>query len=113
MGPPNFSPAPRAPTLASGMPARPPNFLQPRHNQLPPANRAGGLVSPNQQVGSNQHGSVAGQVLPTSGGNQFYDPFSPMSISSAPPERGGEHLKAQKQETDAEYEDLMASVGVK
>lgn len=114
MGPLSFSPALQAPTLASALPAHLPNFFQLNQNQLPPANRPGSLIVPNQQhVGSNQLGSVSGYVPSPSGGNQFYDPFSPTSISSAPPQQGREPLKVRKQETDAEYEDLMASVGVK
>lgn len=46
--------------------------------------------------------------------NQIYDPFSPTSIASR---QGGDRAKSgvesQQQEADAEYEDLMASVGVK
>ncbi|XP_020242354.1 branchpoint-bridging protein isoform X1 [Asparagus officinalis] len=96
MGPPSFSPGPRVPPSVNPMPARPPNYFQPHQTQLPLSNQPSGLVIPR-----------------SSGGNQVYDPFSPTSISSARPQQGGEGLKAQKQDTDAEYEDLMASVGVK
>ncbi|XP_057515826.1 splicing factor-like protein 1 isoform X2 [Amaranthus tricolor] len=43
---------------------------------------------------------------------QSYDPFAPTSISTAQPQ-GSNIGIASKQETDPEYEDLMASVGVK
>lgn len=49
---------------------------------------------------------------PSGGAQQFYDPFSPTSLSFNPQAKGP-RPKVQRQESDPEYEDLMASVGVK
>lgn len=63
-------------------------------------------------VQNQQSGYVAGRpVSSPARGNQIYDPFSPTSISSAPQQQGGRPVR--KQDADAEYEDLMASVGVR
>lgn len=56
-----------------------------------------------------RHGRPAS--LP-SGAHQIYDPFSPTSVPRHP-HPGGNPAMSEKQETDPEYEDLMASVGVK
>ncbi|XP_077236295.1 RNA-binding KH domain-containing protein isoform X2 [Tasmannia lanceolata] len=112
MGPPSFLSGPRGPNLPGSLPIRPGNLQLLHHNQLPPTNRPGGLMMPNQQLG-NSLGYASGK--PThrpSGANQIYDPFSPTSISGHP-QQGDDPAKARKQETDPEYEDLMASVGVK
>jgi splicing factor 1 len=47
------------------------------------------------------------------GGQQVYDPFSPTSVSVASQQQVGNLGKGRKPENDPEYEDLMASVGVK
>lgn len=100
MRPPNFLSAPQVPNPRGHLPIRP-------GNQLLPTNRPGSLMVQNQQSGY-----VAGRpVSSPSGGNQIYDPFSPTSIPSGPQQQGGRPVR--KQETDAEYEDLMASVGVR
>jgi splicing factor 1 len=64
-------------------PSNPSNFLPSRTFQLRP---------PPQQDMSGAGGN-------RQGGNQIYNPFAPTA--------------AQRTETDPEYEDLMASVGVK
>ncbi|XP_010940320.1 uncharacterized protein [Elaeis guineensis] len=113
MGPPRFSIAPQASNLLGNMSARPIHLVQPPQNPLPPANRPSNLMIPNQQLGGNPPRFVAGKIPSSPGGNQIYDPFSPTSISSAPTKQGGDPTKMRKTEPDAEYEDLMASVGVK
>ena len=100
MRPPNFLSAPQVSNPHGHLPIRP-------GNQLLPTNRPGSLMVQNQQSGY-----VAGRpVSSPSGGNQIYDPFSPTSIPSGPQQQGGRPVR--KQETDAEYEDLMASVRVR
>lgn len=100
MGPPSFLSAPQLPNPRGPLPIRP-------GNQLLPTNRPGSLMVQNQQSGY-----VAGRpVSSPARGNQIYDPFSPTSISSAPQQQGGRPVR--KQDADAEYEDLMASVGVR
>ncbi|CAN4089768.1 unnamed protein product [Withania somnifera] len=56
-----------------------------------------------------RHGRPASS---SSGAHQIYDPFSPTSVPWHP-HPGGNPAMAEKQESDPEYEDLMASVGVK
>ncbi|XP_009801018.1 uncharacterized protein LOC107793768 [Nicotiana tabacum] len=51
-------------------------------------------------------------VSSSSGAHQIYDPFSPTSVPRRP-HPGGNPAMVEKQESDPEYEDLMASVGVK
>ncbi|CAN4114102.1 unnamed protein product [Withania somnifera] len=51
-------------------------------------------------------------VSGSSGAHQIYDPFSPTSVPRHP-HPGGNPAMTEKQESDPEYEDLMASVGVK
>lgn len=98
----------------------PPNSLGPQMglrnlNQTPFPPRPGTplQISPNFQATGgrppNQHrgGPAFGPGL-----QQIYDPFSPTSVSAAAIQ-GGAVPKLRKQESDPEYEDLMASVGVK
>ncbi|MCD7465012.1 hypothetical protein HAX54_000404 [Datura stramonium] len=67
----------------------------------------------NQELGSNnvffRHGRASSS---SSAAHQIYDPFSPTSVPRHP-HPGGNPAMAEKQESDPEYEDLMASVGVK
>lgn len=86
----SFSPGQQLP-----FPPRPVQNFPATLNNRPPQ----GYVSPNQHFNSNH------QPFP-SGGQQIYDPFSPTSV---PKVGGGNPPK----ESDPEYEDLMASVGVK
>ncbi|XP_008812981.2 extensin-like [Phoenix dactylifera] len=113
MGSPSFSMTPQASNMSGNMSARPIHFVQPHQNPLPPANRPSSLMMPNQQLGGSHPHFVAGKISSSPGGNQFYDPFSPTSISSAPTTQGGDPTKMRSTEPDAEYEDLMSSVGVK
>lgn len=112
MGPPSFSTAPEASSLSGNMSARLINFMQPHQNPLPPVNRPGSIMIPHQQLGGNSPGFMAGKIS-SPGGSQIYDPFSPTSISPAPTMKRGDPMKTRKLEPDAEYEDLMPSVGVK
>ncbi|KAL4311309.1 hypothetical protein GQ457_01G048720 [Hibiscus cannabinus] len=107
MGLRNFVPPPQTPNMASPFPPRPGHSLQ--HQQhypaLPP--RPGNFAPPNPGFSS---GVFPQSTRPTPGhsaGQQVYDPFSPTSVP------GGSQASARKQESDPEYEDLMASVGVK
>ncbi|KAE9462321.1 hypothetical protein C3L33_05776, partial [Rhododendron williamsianum] len=71
--------------------------------QIPPNFQAARGRPPNQHRGGLAFGP---------GSQQIYDPFSPSSVSAAAIQ-GGAVPKMRKQESDPEYEDLMASVGVK
>ncbi|KAH7653349.1 splicing factor 1 protein [Dioscorea alata] len=115
MTPPSFSPAPLAPNLHNPLLTRPLNLLNPHphQNQPLPLNRPSNLQTPNHQLGNNQLGHAFGKPFPRTPGSQFYDPFSPTSVSSAPQQLANDLTKEKKPETDAEYEDLMASVGVR
>ncbi|CAL5354215.1 unnamed protein product [Camellia sinensis] len=104
-------------------PRRPGNPVQQqlRQNYLSAVGRPQSHLAPNQQqLGSNlPSASSSGRPAAASsspGAQQNYDPFSPTSISTAPLQgqgQGGNPLKTRKQESDPEYDDLMASVGVK
>lgn len=113
---PSFPRAAQAPNPPSGppMPAYPANFQQARQNQMPQVSRPGGnFTVPNQQMGDKPIGFTVGNVLTAPGGSQIYDPFSP-TASAQPLHQGANNpANSKKPETDAEYEDLMASVGVK
>ncbi|GMP91989.1 hypothetical protein CsSME_00042418 [Camellia sinensis var. sinensis] len=92
-----------------------------QQNYLSAVGRPQSHLAPNQQqLGSNlPSASSSGRPAAASsspGAQQNYDPFSPTSISTAPLQgqgQGGNPLKTRKQESDPEYDDLMASVGVK
>ncbi|CAL5428593.1 unnamed protein product [Camellia sinensis] len=104
-------------------PRRPGNPVQQQlqQNYLSAVGRPQSHLAPNQQqLGSNlPSASSSGRPAAASsspGAQQNYDPFSPTSISTAPLQgqgQGGNPLKTRKQESDPEYDDLMASVGVK
>ncbi|XP_031492106.1 uncharacterized protein LOC116258834 [Nymphaea colorata] len=91
--------------LHGSLPVRPGNLQQIRNTPVPMNQPAGFAVMSRPTSGN--HGY-------TSNVNQIYDPFSPTSI---PSQQGGNAAKSgvesRQQDTDAEYEDLMASVGVK
>ncbi|KAJ9153357.1 hypothetical protein P3X46_026805 [Hevea brasiliensis] len=103
----NFSPVARLPDLSGPFPPRPGNPLQVRQSYPGPITPQGNFMASNQQ--SNRNLSFASSP----GGQQIYDPFSPTSVPIMPQQQGGNLLKGRKQEADPEYEDLMASVGVK
>ncbi|PKA58736.1 KH domain-containing protein [Apostasia shenzhenica] len=113
IGRPSFPPTPQGPNPSSTMPAYPRNFQQPHQNLVLPVNRPGGNIPvQNQQFGAKPFDFMAGNIRAPPGGNQIYDPFSP--TASAPPQPEVNTAKNNtKPEADAEYEDLMASVGVK
>lgn len=103
VGPQSFTQGPQMPNFPRQYP---PQMMNPPHlqqNQPGPTIHPGGFV-PNQQYGGRQVFS------PNS--NQVYDPFSPTSAASAP-QQPGTPSKVRKQEDDPEYDDLMASVGVR
>lgn len=93
VGPRNFSPVPQMPNLAGPFTLRPGVTVQFHQNHLP-------QQMPNQRFGNNSS-------LPT------YDPFLPTSVPRGPQQLGNNAAKMRKLENDPEYEDLMASVGVK
>lgn len=78
----------------------------------PPAGRPQGFVAPNQQFNSNISFRPAGRPVSGPSGTQVYDPFSPTS-AALNPQLDSNRVNMEKQENDPEYEDLMASVGVK
>lgn len=98
MGPRSFGPGPQMHYPPGPFPPRPANPLPRNYPALP--NRPESHMGQNQQFSNNR-----------SGGPQIYDPFSP--TSTAVPQQGANPARARKPENDAEYEDLMASVGVK
>ncbi|XP_043692055.1 extensin isoform X2 [Telopea speciosissima] len=112
MRPQSFGSASHMPPIPSALPPRPANAMQPQQNQLSPTIRSGNLLFPNPQFNNNLS-FASGKPASGPGGNQIYDPFSPTSVSSAPPRQGDSPAKVRKQENDPEYEDLMDSVGVR
>ncbi|XP_010673516.1 uncharacterized protein LOC104889877 isoform X2 [Beta vulgaris subsp. vulgaris] len=100
MGPRHLGPVPPVPNAGGSFPPRAGHSAQyPQSYPAPPLSRPGGNFS------SNMHPNPPGRP-------QVYDPFSPTSISAAQPQ-GSNIGIARKHDTDPEYEDLMASVGVK
>lgn len=86
----------------------------PRVNSMPlEQNNPSSMLRPQNFEAPNnvflRHGRPASS---SSGAHQIYDPFSPTSVPRHP-HPGGNPAMAEKQENDPEYEDLMASVGVK
>ncbi|KAJ8770126.1 hypothetical protein K2173_011221 [Erythroxylum novogranatense] len=96
--------------LSSPFPSRPGNLLQPHHSFQAHSSWRGNVST--QQFNNNP---ILGSGVAASGSGvpQIYDPFSPTSVSVAPQQQGGHIGKGGRQENDPEYEDLMASVGVK
>ncbi|XP_071907627.1 uncharacterized protein [Coffea arabica] len=87
--------------------------MQIQQNYPPSATRPPSFVAPNQHINSNiSFQPAAGLSSRASGVQQVYDPFSPTSVSLNT-HLSSNRAKIQKQESDPEYEDLMASVGVK
>ncbi|KAL7594576.1 hypothetical protein Lser_V15G29272 [Lactuca serriola] len=95
---------------ANFLPPRPGNFGQVPQNHHPAMGfRPQNFLPPNQQLRGNAPyplGRPSHQSVPR---QQIYDPFSP----SAGPHKSGNPQNIRKQESDPEYDDLMASVGVK
>lgn len=100
MGLRNFGPGPQ-PYSAGPFPPRPGNPLP--QNYPVRTNQPQNQIGMNRQFGNNR-----------AGGPQVYDPFYPTSESIPPQQQGGANpARTRKPENDPEYEDLMASVGVK
>ncbi|CAK9151518.1 unnamed protein product [Ilex paraguariensis] len=108
----NFSPAPQMINSAGPSYPRLGNPVPLQQNYLGTAPRPQCIVSPNQQFRGNLSFPYAKPSSSPSGGQQSYDPFSPTSVS-VNPLLGADPAKVRKQESDPEYDDLMASVGVK
>ncbi|XVE78780.1 hypothetical protein DITRI_Ditri14bG0005400 [Diplodiscus trichospermus] len=114
MGLRNFVRYPQTPNMGGSFPSRPGHSLQvqQRYPALPTG--PGNFTSPNPQFNrglfrQSSRPSTTGH----STGQQVYDPFSPTSVTGVSQHQGSGKEKARKQENDPEYEDLMASVGLK
>lgn len=107
----NFNPVP--PHIASA--GLNPRTGGPTQNYPLPAGRPQGFVAPpNHQFNNNISFRPVGRAVSgSSRPHQVYDPFSPTASSHNHPQLNSNRVKMEKQENDAEYEDLMASVGVK
>lgn len=112
MGMRNYSPGPQVMNLAGPFVLRPGNPMQLQQNYLPMATRPRGHLSPNQQFNGGLPFPSGNQASNSFAGQQNYDPFSPTYVPLRP-QLGANPLQPRKQESDPEYEDLMASVGVK
>lgn len=92
---------------AGPFPPRPGNFGQVPQNHPSMGFRPQNLLGPsNQQFRGNVPPHSLGRP---SGPQHIYDPFSPTAV----PHKAGNPQNSRKQESDPEYDDLMASVGVK
>lgn len=109
----NFTSAP--PHVASaGLNPRGGVRTQIQQNYLPPTGRSRGFVAPsNHQFNSNISFRGAGRPVSGPSGTQVYDPFKPTTASLNPQLDNNNRVNMEKQENDPEYDDLMASVGVK
>ncbi|XP_021858154.1 uncharacterized protein [Spinacia oleracea] len=109
MGPRHLGPVPQGLNAGGPYPTRGGHSVQFQQNfPPPPLSRPGGNFSANLRPNSSGRPQVYDPFSP-----QVYDPFSPTSIPSAPRAQGSNNETARKQDSDPEYEDLMASVGVK
>ena len=111
MGPRNLNPASQVGNLGGPFPSRPVNPLQLQQNYPAAVGRPQTLLAPNQQRGTNLSFASGRPASGASGQQQIYDPFSPTSVSTVPLQ-GGNPAKTRNQDSDPEYDDLMASVGV-
>uniref|UniRef100_A0A7C9APW3 K Homology domain-containing protein n=1 Tax=Opuntia streptacantha TaxID=393608 RepID=A0A7C9APW3_OPUST len=98
MGPRNLGPVPQMPNAAGPFPPR--MGHSPQYQQSYPAPP---LSQPGGPFITNQHSNSTSRT-------QVYDPFSPTAAASA---QGNNPSMSRRQDSDPEYEDLMASVGVK
>ncbi|GAB2286991.1 hypothetical protein Dimus_021377 [Dionaea muscipula] len=112
---------PQLPNTGPG-PGPGPSFPPPRAGSgssiqfHPPGIRPGNVFAANQNFRGNATFAAVtpGAATTSLGGQQVYDPFSPTSVSASSPQVHGSSLATTgKQDNDPEYEDLMASVGVK
>ncbi|TYH04575.1 hypothetical protein ES288_A08G017600v1 [Gossypium darwinii] len=113
MGLRNFVPPPQAPNIAGSFPSRPGHSLQHQQHYPPLPPRLGNFTPPNPRFSSSGFPQSTRSTSGHSAGQQVYDPFSPTSVPGASQHQGGGKANARKQDSDPEYEDLMASVGVK
>lgn len=107
MAPRNMNPAAHLPDLAGSFPSRPGNPIEAQrtfHGQMNQPPRHHFIHGPS---------AFPGRPALGPGGRQIYDPFSPTSAPNPPQQQGGIPAIGKRQENDPEYEDLMASVGVK
>ncbi|XP_039167902.1 splicing factor 1 isoform X2 [Eucalyptus grandis] len=107
MRPRNMNPAAQLPDLAGSFPSRPGNPIEVQrafHGQMNQPPRHHFIHGPS---------AFPGRPALGPGGRQIYDPFSPTSTANAPQQHGVNPAIVKRQENDPEYEDLMASVGVK
>lgn len=82
--------------------------------QFHPNMRPGNVFPPNQGLRGNiMFGAAGPSTTPSQVGQKVYDPFSPTSVSASPQVQGSNRAMTTKQDDDQEYDDLMASVGVK
>lgn len=111
MGDMNSGPPARLQYLGpSAFPSGPGNMIEPRRMFRPPMNQADMFLPPRQQFNHNLPFSRPG-LGPRE--QQIYDPFSPTSAANMPQRHGDSSSSGKRRENDPEYEDLMASVGVK
>ncbi|KAK4409223.1 hypothetical protein Sango_0503300 [Sesamum angolense] len=106
MQPRSFVPHPINSTPGPFLP-RPGSQMHILENHLPGAPRPQRFPTPHQHLGNHP-----GRPFSSSSGvQQIYDPFSPTAVSFNP--QMGSNAARVHGESDPEYEDLMASVGVK
>ncbi|KAK4440454.1 Splicing factor-like protein 1 [Sesamum alatum] len=107
MQPRNFVPPHSINSTPGPFPPRPGSQMHILENHLPGAPRPQRFPNPHQHFGNHP-----GRPFSSSSGvQQNYDPFSPTSVSFNP--QMGSNAARVHGESDPEYEDLMASVGVK
>lgn len=102
------------PNAGPRMPPRNPRTMQMQQNYPAPEFPPQRFLAPNHQLRGNVSFPPVGRpaFIPPRGQQQVYDPFSPTSVPLNP-QMSSSRGKKEKQESDPEYEDLMASVGVK
>ncbi|KAL1832016.1 hypothetical protein DCAR_0102033 [Daucus carota subsp. sativus] len=108
MGMRNFSPSSQMMNAGGAFQFRPGNIQPPQNYPTRPQ----GVFIPNQQFNGNLAFPPNRPSTNSFGRQQNYDPFSPTSVPPRPP-LSVNPLQPRSEENDPEYEDLMASVGVK
>ncbi|XP_071697764.1 uncharacterized protein [Rutidosis leptorrhynchoides] len=111
MGPRQFGPGPGSGSRAGPFSTRPGNFglAQQSHPSIMGLRPQNFVGHSNQQSRGSGPYSLGMPSFNPSRPQQVYDPFSPTAV----PHKPGNPQNSRKQETDPEYDDLMASVGVK
>ncbi|KAK4790787.1 hypothetical protein SAY86_031200 [Trapa natans] len=111
MGEMNSGPSTRLPYLGqSTFPLGPGSAMEPRRSLRPPMNQPDMHFPPSQQFNRNLPFI---RPRPGTREQQIYDPFSPTSAANMPQRHGDNSSNTKRRDNDPEYEDLMASVGVK